>query len=726
MIHAGQVLDGADATVRSGGVELGKPVFKAISGPGWLPVKGGDFKEGSAEYLFYDLSVTPVPIEQGAILASMVRSNVSDHEMVFGFADADWNMMWGVQLRWNGDGAGDELKDVLLYQRQASPVKRADLPIPAGLAASDEYSIAFGWQTDDVYVSFNGQDLGAEIGDVDGFMAMLARARYLVVGAETHDYLEPGGAYSTLGSRLVDFKLYDSFADAAPRPVISSVTHDAFSAAGYSGRLVAGDIITINLQTEPGGEASFDIGSIAGITMNEVDGAPGTYNGSYTIAPGDEVEDGLVTGHFTGSNGAEAVPVQAARTVNIDGKVYLAVISSNDLIPADEDARAGITVVAKDANDKEVKDHQLKLTMSTTDEYTGTVGGGSFEDNIGGSIDVDWGGVTDSFGEVTAQYLSGFAAKTILVSAKDMTSGDVGVGYIRSYIDGTVDVVVKKASATALSLAGSMEVKLSRDWITADGRSRSRITATVEDADGKAAAGHNVQFNLFGSNGKIRVVQGKTDSRGRAVADYIAGTVMGQVQIEVRDMTSGLSQIVSIELRPDAPAEIALGAEPGEVTAGDSTDIMAQVTDVNGNPNDDVDVLFDIIFGVGELSADSAATDEDGAASVTFTGSEPGITTIRGTVISRVPTAEEISAAEGAVFLFGLADDPDDLEVIEWLAEAGDEVIEGQELVVLEDRDDNLYTVVAPRDGVLSVLVAEEKDDVNYGDTLAYVIKIAE
>jgi hypothetical protein len=714
-VNASVVLQLEDAAVQRDGA----PVSGRAGSPSssWKGEWRGKVKN-VAEYLSFDLADNPLNVEEGAITATVIRGEQYQHEALFTLVDAAGSPVFGVELDWPTE-EGAPL--TLAYPGDTNFIENFTF-VPVLPDAGEELKVSVVWTVDSFSVYVGGVQLETVLReDISVFKDALSRTARLLVGIEP-DPRYPEGGYSQLVSEVTDFKVFNG-APAAGQGIIS-VTHDGFAAAGYSGKLVAGDSVTVIMKADPYGSASFDITGLAsGVPMVENASAPGTYIGEYVIAYGDDMEEGVVTGSFTDFYGNAASPFIASKALPVDSKVYLGVNASNDLVPADETARSGITVIATDANGKEVRDHQLKLTMSTTDEYTGTVGGGTFEDNVGGSIDVDWGGVTDSFGEVTAQYLSGFAAKTILVSAKDMNTGDVGVGYIRSYIDGTVDVVVKQASATALSLAGSMEVSLSREWLTADGRSRSRITAVIEDADGEPASGHNISFNLFGNNGKIRVVQGKTDSRGRARADYIAGTVMGQVQIEVRDMTSGLSQIVSIELRPDAPAEIALGAEPGEVTVGESTDIMALVTDVNSNPNDDVDVLYDIVRGSGVLGADSSATDEDGKASVTFTGSEPGITTIRGTVISRAPIDEEISAAEGAVFLFGLDEDPGDLEVIEWLAEAGDEVAEGQGLVVLEDRDDNLYTVTAPRDGVLSVFVAEERDDVEYGDTLAYVIE---
>jgi biotin carboxyl carrier protein len=717
-----------------GGVTMpGETVFSGDDGA-WTTGFTGSEEDGPGVYLSYD-PATELNADSGTIEFELIRSNIRESEALFTFNAANGDALLSAYIFWNGftQKSYPELKfegvspQKVWYTVLPNGRELESIPLGTAVGQDELVNLAFAWgpNESDCRIYVNGVPLEARVDIPFGMPAIIEEAATLSVGAEPMKIGD--GAYDHLNSLITRFRVSDeslSQAELLAAPEVKSITHDAFRVAGYSGKLVTGDTLTVTVEAEPGGTASFTVGTVRDVPLLESN--PGVYRGSYTVKVGDDVTDGLVTADFTNSGGLKAAPASASRTVNIDTGTYLDVRTSNDLAPADEDSRVGLTVTAADANGEELRDRQLLLTLSTTDEYTGTVGGGSFEDNIGGAIDVDWGGVTDSFGEVTAQYISGFAAKTILVSAKDMTSGDVGVGFIRSYIDGTVDVIVKKAAATALALAGSIEVSLSRDWLTADGRSRSRLTAEIRDAQGRPANGHNVSFTLYGDNGLIRVVQGKTDSRGRAIADYIAGTTMGQVQVAVRDMTSGLSAVVSIELRPDAPAEIVLGADPGEINVGQAADIAALVTDANGNPNDNVDVLYDMIFGVGELSAESAATSEDGEASVTFTGTEPGVTTIRGTVISRVPSAEEISAAEGAVFQYGLADDPGDLEVIEWLAEAGDEVAEGQDLVVLEDRDDNLYTVVAPRDGILSVLVAEEKDDVNYGDTLAYVIKIAE
>jgi biotin carboxyl carrier protein len=86
-----------------------------------------------------------------------------------------------------------------------------------------------------------------------------------------------------------------------------------------------------------------------------------------------------------------------------------------------------------------------------------------------------------------------------------------------------------------------------------------------------------------------------------------------------------------------------------------------------------------------------------------------------------------MDAALGAVFLYGLTEDPGRMKVQEWLVEPGEEVLKGQELVTLESRTgDDVYAVSAPRDGIISVFTAEERDRVEYGDTLGYILTESE
>ena len=762
--------DTMDVTI-SGTVRGGERVRIGPS-MGWISSNEDDPHDKgfvSSDSILYDLKAKglyPLP-EQGTVVLDLVYyreggrergTKIVAYNTVIDFLNPDNKSAFALYSVWEGYfGKGES---VLCFGGSPDPrsvnVYGMWVPIGKRVQVGDAVRLAFTWGPDqkiDNKLFVNGSEATTSYKTIQNkvpavrsqnlfeIITAVDRIRIGVTSGPGRDFPDGDGPmYNTAVDR---FTLHDEILTAADlRPEIQSLTHDAFAEAGYSGKLVVGDTFTVTMEAEPGGTASFDLVQpasiskgvttpekvrIAGHAMTEDSDKPGKYTGTHIIKKGGDVEDGELIGYFTSGAGPEAAPVTASRPVTVDTRIYMEVKASNDLIPADENSRSGITIVATDANGKAAKEHGLKLTLSTTDEYTGTVGGGTFADLVGGEIDVDWGGITDSFGEVTAQYVSGFAAKTILVSTKDMITGDVGVGWVRSFIDGSVDIVVTEPRASALSVAGSMDVSLSRDWLTADGKSRSRITAVVKDAGGEPLPGHSVRFTLLGDNGSIRVIQGKTDSRGRAIADYIAGTIMGQVQVEIRDLTSGMVVLVPIELRPDAPAEIVLAADPAEVVTGGESTVSAKVTDANGNPNQNVDVLYDVAVGTGSVSSPSVATDGDGVASVVFTaGDKADLVTVHGTVISREPTAEELSAAEGAVFLYGLDEDPGRLDVVEWFVEPGDEVVEGQDLLTLEDRRDNIYTVMAPRDGIVSVFAAEERDRVEYGDTLGYIIEVAE
>ncbi|MCA1594850.1 MAG: hypothetical protein LC772_00260, partial [Chloroflexi bacterium] len=82
----------------------------------------------------------------------------------------------------------------------------------------------------------------------------------------------------------------------APREGIKSVVQSA------TGTLGAGDVLTVTMNGEPGGNAWFTIPGIAGRSaMAET--APGQYTGTYTVRRGDAVVGGHIVVHMT-NNGA--------------------------------------------------------------------------------------------------------------------------------------------------------------------------------------------------------------------------------------------------------------------------------------------------------------------------------------------------------------------------------------------------------------------------------------
>ena len=294
--------------------------------------------------------------------------------------------------------------------------------------------------------------------------------------------------------------------------------------------------MTVELIASPGGKATFDMGNVKGIPMTEVPataggaGIPavdnGTYRAEYVIRPGDDFENGQVVGHFVSPDNVAATPVASPSKWTIDTKPRVAFGIDKTDLPADSASKARVKLSAKDANGNPVKGRHLKLTLATTDEYTGTVGAGDFGKDVGASVETRWRGETDSWGEVEFDYKAGFAAKTVILTAKDLDSGGASVDYITAYKEASIDIALTAPVNRAAARRGGMyllKVEATRTELTADGRSRSVIRATLLDPNGKTVPGDPVSFSLSSENGTLRTISGTTDSSGTATAEYIGG-----------------------------------------------------------------------------------------------------------------------------------------------------------------------------------------------------------
>jgi hypothetical protein len=385
------------------------------------------------------------------------------------------------------------------------------------------------------------------------------------------------------------------------------------------------------------------IAPIQGVALAET--APGAYAGEYGVGYRDRLPRAAVVGRLSAPAGtASAV---AADTLVLDPALSVAVSTSPGELPADERSTARVEVAVTDANGKPAARHKVRFLLATTSHYTGVVGGGAFREQVGGSLREESWGETDLFGRVTATYVAGFAAKTAIVVARDMTSDDTGTGWIRTFIEAGAGLELLQPGRGAVAAGGYQIAVTSSDaWLTADGRSQARITARVT-LDGKPVAGHGVTFGTSSSNGSVRAVRDTTDSNGEARALYTAGRKIGTVLVTATDATAGVSGSVPIELRSDAPAKLAVTVTPPSLPAdGHSTaGVVVRVTDVNDNPNDNTEVEFKL-SGAGRLLEDRGVTGLSGEFRTEYVaGRAPGRVSFAITVRSAVPTEEELARA---------------------------------------------------------------------------------
>jgi hypothetical protein len=569
------------------------------------------------------------------------------------------------------------------------------------------------------------------------FGYFLSRVRSVRIGVNTHPR-KPYLASSPLSHSVLDDFVVRSDewpAGIARRSEIRSVTDDTFKVPGISGKLVAGDSVSVELSASPGGRASFDLGKVKGIPMEEIPpreagpGSPavdnGTYRGRYTIRPGDDFENGQIVGRFVSQDNVAAEPVLSASKWTIDTRPRVAFSIEKRDLPADSSSRSRVKLVATDANGNPVKGRRLKLTLATTDEYTGTVGAGDFGKDVGASVETRWRGETDAWGETEFEYTAGFAAKTVILTAKDLESGWASVDHITSYKEASIDIALTppvNRAAARRGVAYTLKVEASRTELTADGRSRSVIRATLLDPKGTPVPGDPVAFALSSPNGTLRTIEGTTNASGVATAEYVAGKKIGIVVVTATATLRNASGSVSILLLSDAPAKILLAARPDKLPADGMSraDITVKVTDINDNPNRDTKVEFRISRGGGRLDAADRITDRAGEAGNRYAaGTVPGIATIVATVRSRAPTEAELVRARNVLFT-PWTPDGDEIRVERWLKKKGDPVLRGEPVVLYTvGRTGMTRTLAAPSDGTVGEILVEYWDRAEIGQTLA-------
>jgi len=619
------------------------------------------------------------------------------------------------------------------------------IPFDRKIEVGEWVTIAFTWDNGVNQLYLNGRPLKDRYGagwDHDSKMVPNGSFGEYLRGVKT---LRVGSDNEVSNSPLVagvvdGFEIHDkALAFAAPKPLIADVSDDTFKIPGISGKLVAGDTVTATLKALPGGKASFDLGKVKGIPMAELSpaaagaGAPavesGTYRGSYTIRPGDDFENGQIVGRFVSADNVAADPMASPSKWAIVTKPTVTFSIDRKELPADSGSSARIKLTAKDVNGNPLKGRRFKLTLATTDQYTGLVGAGDFGKQVGASVETRWKGETDSWGEMEFDYKSGFAAKTVILQAKDLDSGGVSVDYITSFKEASIDIALTQPQRLASARRGMqymIKVEATRTELTADGKSRSVIRATVSDPNGKPVSGDAVAFSLSSPNGTLNTVSGTTDRSGVATAEYIAGKKIGIVVVTATDTVRNISASVSITLLSDAPAKILLKARPETMPADGNSraDIQVKVTDINDNPNKDTKVEFRLGRGTGKLDYPDRTTDRFGDALNRFTaGTTPGIATIVATVRSKVPTDAELLKSKNVLFVPHNATD-EAVRVEKWLRKKGEAVLLGEAIVEYTVGRDRrmVYTLAAPYDLTMGEILVEYWDNAEVGQTLATVV----
>lgn len=242
---------------------------------------------------------------------------------------------------------------------------------------------------------------------------------------------DPSGTAELAGPMLT-LSARAALADRTP-PTIAKASHDGWKTAGFSGKLVAGDLLTVTAEGEPGASASFVLGDWSGrIEMKEV--RPGSYAGTYTVKWSDHADEARVVVRLTDAAGNESRS-EAGRPVAFDTRVRVTVVPRERRLPADGRTPTRLLIQVADANGEQISGHVVDLCLVTAGDLAGEGGARPAPPRRPAAtgdarVSLPWGGASDAFGEVSATFAPSSFAERVFVLAKDLTTGDVGVGWL--------------------------------------------------------------------------------------------------------------------------------------------------------------------------------------------------------------------------------------------------------------------------------------------------------
>ncbi|MBN2372866.1 hypothetical protein JXL19_03640 [bacterium] len=395
---------------------------------------------------------------------------------------------------------------------------------------------------------------------------------------------------------------------------------------------------------------------------------PGEYKGEYKVQPGDMMIQGYFYVEMKDRFGKYSYPFQSPYTITIDTGSRIEVTPQPAEIKADSLSKSLVIIKLTDARGRVISGRDIGLSLFTTSEYTGLAGMGRLNNtDMGNQKNPLFGSdpgldgieryrfITDNFGHAEVEYQAGFAAKTAIFRARDLVSGDTGIGYCTLYLEAQAQVEqfipVKRLKASGQQYY--MTLNADPVWLTADGISRSTITASVYSVQNDSPAkGHNIVFSVSGS-GRLLQQEAVTDAGGKARVTYMAGTQIGTDYITAVDVTpeTRIQSQTFIILKSDAPAILLTSVYPERIPADGQSQctIEISVTDINRNPSRGVGVSINVVSGGGKIVERDIVTDFTGKARAVYqsgTAAGPAFFNIR--VTSKVPNGEELDKIKWA------------------------------------------------------------------------------
>jgi len=602
---------------------------------GWRATRGGSSKS-LVEQLAVDLKTAGIKPRSGALDFIVTRGEEGSSESLFTLVDESQGRGRGIDadvkfrfiLVWR-EGMLDPNKPQIYVENgrwrtwiKTNPRAKGDdgqwfSGVPFNVPRGQTFRMTITWNEvtglEDIYL--DGKKLAYDYDETaPGLSDALRESTTLLIGSEPwFDSVSSKMTSLIKDVRVLDIDTLAREERAAGVP-IAAVSHNAFQAAGFSGKLVAGGELKVALEGEAGAVGTFDVAH-----LTDLDGKiPLDWRGwGVYLEDKTYYEPGEVN-----LRDVEGYQVYASKTIfdpaapGMEPVTRLKVEEQSYTLEfLDRDSVYYVAVVA------EMRDGTLRPVVApiVNQALTETAPG-----SYAGSWKAGW---NDRYPKaVVVGRLTKGAAAGSLVAEKFFT------------VDPSVTITVNPSPSE----------------LRADEKSESAVTVALTDANGNPVAGHKVKFVLATTSQYTGVVGGgafadqvggsvkedrwgESDLFGKVSATYVAGFAAKTAVIVVRDMVSNdtgagwiktfIQSTAQLELLP--VEEVGAAAEGYEITVTSSDEwltadgrsqarITAKVTQ-NGEPVEGHKVGFDVSSGSGSVSVVKDTTGRDGEARAVYT-----------------------------------------------------------------------------------------------------------
>jgi hypothetical protein len=641
-------LDGWTSPVRKvGGLEVttgdGTRGWRAVAGDqkNAHGQPGSHGHPSSQGHLEVDLEATGLnQLTKGAIEVTAIRDTGEISEQLWTFMDDQGQPVLGLGMGWESDpdifdlhsfesGIETEFKTWTTADA-GDRYLTSEIPLPEPVSAGEKFRVTLTWgpNTTDNALFLNGKRFKAELAKGYDFVRLLKMSSKLVFGVITSTPRNGNEKQTWDGqmtSVIVDVKVRDVPSAREEEPVvIAGVDTDAFKAAGFSGKLVAGNELQVTVAGTTGASGTFDLVHFPDVTGKiDLDWRGwGVYLEDKVFYGEGEVNLRDVEGYKVYASTAPFDPAAP----NMEPLTELKVDVQNytfENLTVDTPYYLAAVALMRDGTTRTVMAPIAKQALTETDPGVYV-----------GSYRVGW---------------------------QDRYPRAVVVGRLES---GGVAVTAVGKNPLVMDPGLTIAVVTEPSVLKADEVSKAKVAVTVTNANGDAVSGHKMKFLLATTSQYTGVVGGgvfadqvggkiaddrwlETDMFGKVEIAYVAGFAAKTAIIVARDMASNstgsglvktyISATAQLELLPvqgtpamDKGYAITVTSSDEWLTADGKSQarITARVT-LNDKPVEGHNVGFSVSSGSGSVRAVKDTTDKNGEARAVYTaGKKIGIVLI--------------------------------------------------------------------------------------------------